>query len=122
MFNFEVLNLEVDFKEAEQKLLELFFKLDHDQLTLILHHFLYNNQINARALIGQSAVGYCASKSTEYNTIHLLPKWRRPRMVWVELHENEASRATEYKRFVFDGGRHSWQFTHWKRCESIKEF
>ena len=23
---------------------------------------LYNNQINARALIGQSAMGYCASK------------------------------------------------------------
>ena len=36
MFNFEVLNLEVDCKEAEQKLLELFFKLDHDQLNLIL--------------------------------------------------------------------------------------
>ena len=34
--NFEVLNLEVDCKEAEQKLLELFFKLDHDKLTLIL--------------------------------------------------------------------------------------
>ena len=27
--------------------------------------FLYNNQINARALIGQSAVGYCAGKPTE---------------------------------------------------------
>ena len=26
---------------------------------------LYNNQINARALIGQSAVGYCAGKPTE---------------------------------------------------------
>ena len=25
----------------------------------------YNNQINARALIGQSAVGYCAGKHTE---------------------------------------------------------
>ena len=36
MFNFEVLNLEVDCKEAGQKLLELFFKLDHDQLNLIL--------------------------------------------------------------------------------------
>ena len=33
MFNFEVLNLEVDCKEAEQKLLDLFFKLDHDQLS-----------------------------------------------------------------------------------------
>ena len=31
--------------------------------------------------------------------IHLIPKWRRPRMVWVELHENEASRATEHMRF-----------------------
>ena len=36
MFTFEVLNLEVECTEAEQKLLELFFKLDHDQLTLIL--------------------------------------------------------------------------------------
>ena len=26
---------------------------------------LYNNQINAHALIGQSAMGYCASKPTE---------------------------------------------------------
>ena len=29
------------------------------------NHKLYNNQINARALIGQSAVVYCASKPTE---------------------------------------------------------
>ena len=36
MFKFEVLNLEVDGKKAEQKLLKLFFKLDHDQLTSIL--------------------------------------------------------------------------------------
>ena len=41
MFNFEVLNLEVDCKKAEQKLLELFFKLDHDQLTLILLSHLF---------------------------------------------------------------------------------
>ena len=27
--------------------------------------FLCNNQLNARALIGQSAVGYCAGKPTE---------------------------------------------------------
>ena len=26
---------------------------------------LHNNQINARSLIGQSAVGYCAGKPTE---------------------------------------------------------
>ena len=24
--------------------------------------------------------------------------------------------------FVFDGGRHSWQFTRRKSCESIEEF
>ena len=29
------------------------------------YHKLYNNQINARALIDQSAVGYCAGKPTE---------------------------------------------------------
>ena len=42
MFSFEVLNLEVDCKEAEQKSLDLFFKLlDHDQLTLILLSHLF---------------------------------------------------------------------------------
>ena len=30
---------------------------------------LYNNQINARALIGQSAVGYCAGKPTEKSRV-----------------------------------------------------
>ena len=30
---------------------------------------LYNNQINARALIGQSAVGYCAGKPTEKSSV-----------------------------------------------------
>ena len=30
-----------------------------------VYHSLYNNQINAHALIGQSAVGYCAGKPTE---------------------------------------------------------
>ena len=45
MCNFEVLNLEVDCKEAEQKLLELFFKLDHDPLhvTLILLSHLFGD-------------------------------------------------------------------------------
>ena len=26
----------------------------------MVYYYLYNNQINARALIGQSAMGYCA--------------------------------------------------------------
>ena len=30
---------------------------------------LYNNQINARALIGQSAVGYCAGKHSEKSRV-----------------------------------------------------
>ena len=29
------------------------------------YSILYNNQINAHALIGQSALGYCAGKPTE---------------------------------------------------------
>ena len=29
------------------------------------NHYLYNNQINVRALIGQSAVGYCVGKLME---------------------------------------------------------
>ena len=39
--------------------------IDH----LVLHEALYNNQINARALIGQSAVGYCAVKPTERSRV-----------------------------------------------------
>ena len=31
--------------------------------------YLYNNQIKARALIGQSAVGYCAGKPTEKSRV-----------------------------------------------------
>ena len=38
-------------------------------MTVISYYYLYNNQIvnqiNARALIDQSAVGYCAGKLTE---------------------------------------------------------
>ena len=30
---------------------------------------LYNNQINARAVIGQSAVGYCAGKPMEESRV-----------------------------------------------------
>ena len=31
----------------------------------VVYQLLYNNQINVRALFGQSAVGYCAGKPTE---------------------------------------------------------
>ena len=31
--------------------------------------YLYNNQINARVLIGQAAVGYCAGKPTEKSPV-----------------------------------------------------
>ena len=33
------------------------------------YYILYNNQINARALIGQSAVVYCAGKPTEKSRV-----------------------------------------------------
>ena len=39
MFNFQVLNLEGDCKKDEQKI--VFFKLDHDRLTLILLSHLF---------------------------------------------------------------------------------
>ena len=32
-------------------------------------------------------------KSLSEQDIHLIPKWRLSQMIWVELHENEASRA-----------------------------
>ena len=35
----------------------------------VLHCILYNNQINVRALIGQSAMGYCAGKPTEKSRV-----------------------------------------------------
>ena len=43
--------------------------------------YLYNNQINARALIGQSAVGYCAGKPREKSgSSELLYKSNRPQV------------------------------------------
>ena len=37
--------------------------------TKVSYHCLYNNQINARVLIGQSAVSYCAGKPTEKSRV-----------------------------------------------------
>ena len=37
--------------------------------TIVFIYILYNNQINARALIGQSAVGYCYYKPTEKSRV-----------------------------------------------------
>ena len=42
-------------------------------------YYLYNNQINALALIGQSAVGYCAGKPTDKSR-ELLYKSNRPQV------------------------------------------
>ena len=39
------------------------------QRSLVVYHELYNNQIDARALIGKSAVVYCASKPTEKSRV-----------------------------------------------------
>ena len=38
-------------------------------MAYIDYYMLYNNQINARALIGQSAVVYCAGKPTEKSRV-----------------------------------------------------
>ena len=38
-------------------------------VTIIVYSNLYKNQINARALIGQSAVGYCYYKATEKSRV-----------------------------------------------------
>ena len=35
----------------------------------IVYYILYNSQINVRALIGQSAMGYCASKPMEKSRV-----------------------------------------------------
>ena len=35
----------------------------------MFYTLLYNNQINARAVIGQSAEGYCAGKPTEKSRV-----------------------------------------------------
>ena len=41
----------------------------HYTMTQFLIIVKYNNQINARALIGQSAVGYCYYKPTEKSRV-----------------------------------------------------
>ena len=61
-------NLEPSAKRAPVLMLckkdKLFRQLISQRL---VYYHLYNNQINARALIGQSAVGYCAGRF--YNTV-----------------------------------------------------
>ena len=48
-----------------------------------IYSVLYNNQINARALNGQSAVGYCAGKPTEIRaSSQLLYKSNRPQVFY----------------------------------------
>ena len=43
--------------------------LEYYCIQTVLYLYLYNNQINARALIGQSFVGYCAGKPTEKSRV-----------------------------------------------------
>ena len=48
------------------------FEILHDKVIIRIfscYLTLYNNQINARALIGQSAVGYCAGKPTKKSRV-----------------------------------------------------
>ena len=49
-----------------------------------IYDFLYNNQINARALIGQSAMGYCAGKPMEkLNYLNYYIKAIDHKLLWV---------------------------------------
>ena len=52
-------------------MLYTFVALQFYTCMLIQHSYvyLYNNQINARGLIGQSAVGYCHYKPTEKSPV-----------------------------------------------------
>ena len=55
--------------------------IECSQMTGVFYHSLYNNQINARAVIGQSAVGYCAGKPTKNRaSSELLYKSNRPQV------------------------------------------
>ena len=45
---------------------------DEEKGLLMQYHSLYNNQINARGLIGQSAVGYCYYKPTKKLRVFLI--------------------------------------------------
>ena len=47
---------------------ELLYKSNRPQVSMG-YKLLYNNQINARTLIGQSAVGYCYYKPTEKSRV-----------------------------------------------------
>ena len=46
-----------------------FINTQRSKIASYCHPDLYNNQINARALIGQSAMGYCAGKPTEKSRV-----------------------------------------------------
>ena len=50
---------------VELNSLNQFMYLCGPNCLLVFYASLYNNQINARTLIGQSAVGYCAGKPTK---------------------------------------------------------
>ena len=53
------------FRERSQKIKKAAKNVVEYRFVCLVYLCLHNNQINARALIGQSAVGYCASKPTE---------------------------------------------------------
>ena len=59
-------------KEKVQCVIKLLYlEFDHSgyHKNLIQYLFLYNNQINARLLIGQSAMVYCAGKPKEKSRV-----------------------------------------------------
>ena len=70
---------------------------------------------NSKHLVGTGAENLLALiEFTRLWKIHLIPKWRRPRMVWVELHENKALRAREHKRF-YEATTGKWTYCEFRK-------
>ena len=62
-----ILNSKQTHDEYDKQVYFLYKKVE--RVTMVLYHILYNNQIKARALIGQSAVVNCASKPKEKSRV-----------------------------------------------------
>jgi len=84
-------------------------KKDRHSSKMSVYFSLYHNQINARALIGQSAMVYYAGKPMEITRVfELLYKSNRPQVFMVGMLEEHspattkmASNSNKFHRFLF---------------------
>ena len=63
---------------------------------------LYNTQINARALIGQSAVGYCAGKPPEKSRVFWIIRELKQERFW------DANGNWKWTDFTFNSPSHNY--------------